>query len=556
MKQKQIQAVLEDLEKQVAQVSDPASVAVIRTLFNLVEMLVEQTEAQAQQIQSLKNEVNQLKGEQGKPNTRKQSKGKNDDSDDSSEDERKKRDPKKPRKPGGTKKSQVTVDRTMDLTLDKDTLPMGGYRNGFVSTVVQDIHFGTDNIEFRRETSFHAETGQYFIAPLPDGYDAEYGPKTKAFVKAAYSAWGMTLKNITTELTCMGIHITQSTVSRMVLNQNAVFHQEKEDIVKAGIQSTSYQHLDDTSGRECGQNCHVNVLANPYYTAYFTLPKKDRLTIIELLSIDGLRFKLNQEAVTLMEYLRLPARYLKSVHAFMTVKYLTRTDMDRVLADLFPNPKKHKKHRKMILEACAITAYQSSPYAITQLITDDAPQFKRITAWLGLCWIHEGRHYKKMNPIIQKHTNLLESFREKFWDYYRLLLDYKENPSDESANTLSIKFDELFSQTTGYDTLDKQIALSRAKKEELLLVLRFPFIPLHNNDAELGASVQARNRDIHLHTMSAAGTKTKDTLATLSETTRKLTVNFYDYLFDRITKKYNMLSLAELIKQRASIMLC
>ena len=42
---------------------------------------------------------------------------------------------------------------------------------------------------------------------------------------------------------------------------------EKIDIVKSGILSTPYQHLDDTSGRENGQNCYVNVLANPYYTS-------------------------------------------------------------------------------------------------------------------------------------------------------------------------------------------------------------------------------------------------------------------------------------------------
>jgi len=77
--------------------------------------------------------------------------------------------------------------------------------------------------------------------------------------------------------------------------------------VCAGLQSTSYQPLDDTSGRECGQNCYVNILANPYYTAYFTLSNKDRLTIIELLSFDGLRFSLNQQALTLMEVLGLNA---------------------------------------------------------------------------------------------------------------------------------------------------------------------------------------------------------------------------------------------------------
>lgn len=557
MKRKHIQSILDTLEKQVLQVSDPASVTVITSLFNLVESLIEQTEAQAQQIQTLKDEINQLKGEQGKPKLRKQSKSNEDECDDhSSEEERKKREPKKPRKPGGTKKSNVTVDRTVEVTLDKATLPVGGHSNGIIITVVQDINFGTDNIEFRRETYYIAETGQYFIASLPEGYDAEYGPKIKAFIKAAYSSWNMTLKNITAQLKCMGVQITISTVSRMALNQNDIFHQEKRDVVCAGLQSTSYQHLDDTSGRECGQNCYVNILANPYYTAYFTLSKKDRLTMIELLSFDGLRFSLNQQALTLMEALGLPERYLTSVKDLITVKYLTRTDMDRLLTDLFPNPKKHKKHRKIILEACAITAYQSSPTAIMQLIVDDAPQFKLITQWLGLCWIHEGRHFKKMNPVISRHTALLETFREQFWDYYQLLLNYKENPSDEGANALSKRFDELFSQTTGYDKLDKQIALTLAKKEELLLVLKFPFIPIHNNPAELGARVQARNRDIHLHTMTEAGTMTKDTLATLSETANKLAVNFYEYALDRITKKYKMLSLAELIKQHSVVMLC
>lgn len=555
MKRKHVQSILEKIEKQVLHVSDPASAAVITSLFNLVESLLEQTETQAQQIQVLKDEINHLKGEQGKPDTRKQSRGKNEESDHSSEGERKKREPKKPRKPGGTKKSKVSVDRTMDLTLDKETVPAGGHSNGIITTVVQDIHFGTDNIAFQRETYYLAETGHYFIAPLPEGYDAEYGPKIKAFVKAAYSAWNMTLKNITTQLTCMGIQITKTTVSRMVLNQNDVFHQEKRDVVRAGLQSTSYQHLDDTSGRECGQNCYVNVLANPYYTAYFTVPKKDRLTVIELLSVDGLSFMLNQQALTLMEALGLPERYLKEIQPPIAMKRLTRADMDRWLTDLFPNPEKYKRQRKIILEACAITGYQSSPTAISQLIVDDAPQFKCITPWLGLCWIHEGRHFKKMIPIIPDHTALLETFREQFWDYYQQLLDYKGSPSDKGADVLSKRFDELFSQTTGYEKLDKQITLTLAKKDELLLVLKFPFIPIHNNPAELGTRVQARNRDIHLHTMSEVGTKTKDTLASLSETANKLAVNFYEYVLDRITLKYKMPSLAEVIKQHSVVML-
>jgi len=555
MKREQIKSILDQFEKQVADVTDADSILANTILLNLVESLTEHAELQNTQIQELKDEISKLKGEQGKPNVRKQSGTSNDenDSDHSSEDERKKRDPKKPRKPGGTKKAKITVDRTVDLALDKENLPAGTHSNGIISTVIQDINFGTDNIEFKRESYYNEKTGAYFVASLPEGYDSEYGPKIKAFIKSSYSEWGMTISRIENMLTCMGIHITRSTISRIASNNNEAFHQEKIDIVKSGILSTPYQHLDDTSGRENGQNCYVNVLANPYYTAYFTVANKDRLTIIELLSLGDLSFRLDQSALQLMKDMGLPECYHSELRTRITTKLLTRTNMDELLKGLFPNPKKHKKNRKIILEACAITSYQSIPYAIKQLIVDDAPQFKAITEYLGLCWVHEGRHYKKMVPVVNKHTALLEAFREQFWDYYQQLLDYKENPSSQLANDLSGEFDRLFSQTTGYEKLDKQIALTLNKKAELLLVLKFSFIPIHNNPAELGARVQARNRDIHLHTMTKKGTKVKDTLTTLSETARKLSVNFYQYLLDRITKQYAMPSLADLITQRSAM---
>jgi len=86
------------------------------------------------------------------------------------------------------------------------------------------------------------------------------------------------------------------------------------------------------------------------------------------------------------------------------------------------------------------------------------------------------------------------------------------------------------------------------KKESLLLVLKFPFLSLHNNPAELGARVQARMRDINLQTISANGTKTKYTFATIVQTARKLGVNIHD----RISEAYKMPSLASLITQQAN----
>ncbi len=141
---------------------------------------------------------------------------------------------------------------------------------------------------------------------------------------------------------------------------------------------------------------------------------------------------------------------------------------------------------------------------------------------------------------------------DRFWDYYHKLIEYKKNPGQDEIDKLSNEFTELFSTITGYEKLDKQIELTLKKKRQLLLVLEKPELPLHNNPAELMARKQARMRDVHLHTMSEEGTKAKDTMVTITETCKKLAVNVFDYIYDRITKNYSMPSLAELITIRSS----
>ena len=110
----------------------------------------------------------------------------------------------------------------------------------------------------------------------------------------------------------------------------------------------------------------------------------------------------------------------------------------------------------------------------------------------------------------------------------------------------------MFATKTGYEELDERITLTAAKKESLLLVLSYPFLPIENNLAELAARVQARIRDVNLHTMSESGTKAKDTFATIVQTAKKLNVNIYQYLYDRISQSFNMTSLADLITIRSS----
>ncbi|RLA77056.1 MAG: hypothetical protein DRG30_01225, partial [Epsilonproteobacteria bacterium] len=111
----------------------------------------------------------------------------------------------------------------------------------------------------------------------------------------------------------------------------------------------------------------------------------------------------------------------------------------------------------------------------------------------------------------------------------------------------------LFSKATGYADLDDRISKTLNKKQELLLVLKYPELPIHNNASELAARVQARDRDVSLHTMSEAGTRVKDTFMTISQTAKKLGVRTYEYIYDRVSGACKMPSLADLMLERGGV---
>jgi hypothetical protein len=538
---------------------DRKTMTIINSLVNLIETLAEENLDFRSTIQQLKDQINILKGEQPKPNIRKQKKDGDEDqenSDHSSEKDRNKRSGKKDKKEKNKKKKTVRVDRQVTVDFDKTILPNDAVFKGYECRLVQDIKVITDNVEFRLPTYYSPSLKKTFIAPMPIEYQgSEFGPSLKALVITLYRDSGMTIPAIGRFLKTFEVHISLSTLSGMLIKNHDVFHQEKEEIFNAGIQASAYQHVDDTGSRVNGENHYTHIFCNPFFTAYFTEKKKDRLTLLRILCRGELKYALNQCAYDLMLEFGLPAKWQNLITPLFQEKPLTYAEMDVVLKKLFPNPKKHSTSRRIILESAGLVYYRQSNYFIQYLMSDDAPQFNRLSLYHALCWIHEGRHYKKINPVSALNQKVLDAFLDNFWDYYQALLTYKQNPSDTISRQLSEQFDSLFSTTTGYDALDIRIAMTRTKKEELLWVLTHPFLPLHNNPAELAARVQARIRDINLQTITDNGTKSKDTFATIVQTARKLGVNVYQYIYDRVSKKFEKPSLAEMIATKSKLAL-
>ncbi len=551
MSRQKIKAVLDELTAEIDTIEDKKAVTIIKVLVNLVEMLAEENEKLREDNQKLRDEINRMKGEQGKPNIRGQSGGSG-HSGHSSEEERKKRQGKN--KNTGKDKKDINIDRFITIPLNKTGLPNDIQFKGYETRIIQDLKIISDNIEFKLETYYSPSLKKTFIAPMPVEYQGgEFGPMMKALVITLYRDSGMTEPAIGRLLRTFGIQISHGKISSLLTEGHTVFHREKEDIVDAGLQTSPYQQMDDTGCRVKGKNHYTHVLCNDYFTAYFTRHKKDRLTLLDLLCRGELKFVLDPKAMELMIEFGLASKWHDSIKSMMQPRAMTRSEMDEALNILFPNPKKHGTNRRIVLESAALAYYQQSKHFIRYLITDDAPQFNQLALHHALCWVHEGRHYKKLNPFAAMNRKILDAFLEQFWDYYQALLTYKEAPSPEMAQHLSLQFDVLFSTTTGYDALDQRIALTRTKKTALLLALMHPFLPLHNNGSELGTRVQARIRDINFQTVSENGTKSKDTFSTIVQTARKLGVNVYQYIYDRVARIFKMPSLAELIFLKAGL---
>jgi len=557
MNRKDIKKILDELTGDIDSIADKKAVAIIKVLINLVEMLAEENARLKETVQELKDEINRFKNEQGKPDIRKQKK--DDDTaptnpDHSSEKERNKRGAQKKRKPKNKKTQTVRIDRRVRIELDETTLPDDAQFKGYESRIIQDLKIITDNVEFKLPVYYSTSLNKTFIAPMPAAYKGgEFGPGLKSLVITFYRDSGMTIPAIERFLQTFDIQISRSTISRILVEEHDHFHQEKDDIFNACMKASDYQQVDDTGCRVNGKNYYSHVFCNPFFTAYFTRKNKDRLTLLDILCQGELNYAFNEEAYDLMLEFGLARKWQDKIKSLLQTEALTRKEIDVILHKLFPNPKKHGTNRRIILESAALAYYQHSEYFLKYLMSDDAPQFNKLALHHALCWIHEGRHYKKLNPLSKCYRSILNAFLERFWDYYDSLLTYKQNPSEVMAQQLSEQFDSLFATRTGYDALDRRIDMTREKKQALLLVLNHTFLPLHNNGSELGARVQARIRDINLQTICENGTKSKDTFATIVQTARKMGVNLYQYIYDRVSKKYEMPSLAEMIRAAALI---
>ena len=531
------------------EIEDKRYATAFRILFAIIEKQNEEIESLKVENQKLRDEINLLKGEQTKPKIL--GSKKNDDM--SSENERKERNPLKTRD-SNARKDKIEIHHTETCRVDKSILPNDSIFNGYRYVTIRDIVVKPWNTNYEIEIFYSPSEGKTDSGKLPDGVKGEFGPGLRTLILTLYHVANVSEPKIHEFLENMGVWISRATISRIVTEDNDLFHEEKSEIFQAGLSSTTYQQIDDTSAKVNGNNWYTQIICNPYYAAYFTVPHKNRETILDILLCGNEKtYCFNEEAFELLETFNIPQLWIEKLSSSKGKTY-NNEEMSRKMDYVF-SPDGYKSIKMRVLEACSIAAYHrmTNIPVVTTLLSDDAPQFKQIAYHHALCWIHDGRNYKKLRPIVPYHQEKLEAFLDRYWDYYAKLSEFKIKPHAEVAEQLAAEFDQLFSTETKYEQLDERISKTREKKENMLLVLTMPEIPLHNNAAELAARAKVRKRDVSLQTVTDKGTKANDTFMTIVQTAKKLGVSAYVYILDRVSNKFEMLSLAQLIKEKSSL---
>ena len=71
-------------------------------------------------------------------------------------------------------------------------MPEDAVFKGYQTIVVQDILIQSNNTLFKKEVYYSKSLNKTFMAPMPDGYDGEFGPVIKSFVITQHFQYKMT----------------------------------------------------------------------------------------------------------------------------------------------------------------------------------------------------------------------------------------------------------------------------------------------------------------------------------------------------------------------------
>lgn len=502
-------------------------------------------------IEQLEEEIQRLRGMPDKPKRKPGPSPLNDPSGPPSTSNEK----KKPNTPDGKRPGSAKRSKTQDLKIHKtdsrllDGLPADTRFLGYRNFIVQDLQVEPYNTCYRRGR-YQLPDGTILTAPLPQGVNSHFGPMLRQYALYQHFHNHVTQPLLHEELRELGVDISAGQINRLLTEGYEEFHQEKESLLPAAREVSTYLHTDDTSAKHRGKGGHTLHIGNDLFASFFTTDTKSRVNFLKVLLSPHQGYLFNSDALFYLKCFEVPQKLLAQLESEMSALYEDDASWE---AQLDAWGIKSAEQRRLVTEGTLwANLLALDLYSDLVFISDDAAQFKLLAFLHALCWVHMERHVARLIPLTAAERGAHEAARDAIWEYYQRLKAYRESPRPQQRARLEKDFDWLFLKETSWPELNEALQKIHGKKSELLLVLDHPEIPLHNNLSENDIRQYVKKRKISAGTRSDAGRRCRDTFLSLKTTCRKLGVTFWRYLQDRIHELHEIPPLADLIRRKAA----
>jgi len=505
----------------------------------LVLALLDIISQQHEQIARLQDEIARLKGLKPRPTIQ------------PSALETPARQPATPgqKRPGSDKRpknAQLTIDRQVIVPLPNR--PADAVFNGYEDYLVQELLLRAEVICYRRER-WQLADGTTRLAPLPTNVipGDHFGPVLQSFVIDQHHGQRVTQPLLLAQLRRLGIDISAGQLHNILTQDKDVFHQEKAELLPAGLQTATYIGVDDTGARHQGHNGSCLLIGNDLFAYFHSSDSKSRLNFLETLRQPETDYVINETALAYWADQELATAVVDALAAGPR----SFADAAAWQAHLRANGVTAARPVRITTEGAllgSLIAHGVSPELV--VLSDGAGQFDILVH--ASCWLHAERPLARMIPFCEAHAAVIARVRHQIWELYQDLKSYRANPEPSQKAGLEARFDALCEQRTDYPSVNGVLKEMRTHKADLLRVLERPEVPLHNNVSESHIREYVTRRKVSGGTRSDVGRRCRDTFTSLRKTCVCLGVNFWEYVQDRLQGRGVVPRLAELIRSRAA----
>jgi len=517
---------------------------IVEALLGILRQFADRVAELERISQELRDEIARLKGLKPRPQIRPSILNTPPRTSDTADEQGKGRQRGKPSRP---KTAELVIHQT--LPLHWDNAPAGSTIKDYEPYVVQDLVIRSENTKYLR-ARYELPDGRSELAPFPQGIlpieGGHFGANLITYILDQYHQAHVTEPLLLEQLWEYGIDISSGQLHHILTDNKETFHQEKAELLAAGLAESSYIGTDDTGARHQGKNGYCTVIGNDLFAYFESTASKSRLNFLQILQGPERNYAINDTALAYWKRQKLAQALVAKLTQGLQ-EFASEETWQARLAELAITDERHVLIASEGALLGGLVARGISPDL--GVLSDGAPQF--VVFVHAACWVHAERPLDKLVPHNDEHRLAIENIRSQIWDLYQDLKTYREQPDDARKPVLEARFDALVSQQTEYPSINGVLKEMRGNRDDLLRVLERPEIPLHNNAMESDIREFVKRRKISGGTRSDAGRRCRDTFASLKKTCRKLGVRFWDYLQDRVRGLGQIPRLADLIRQKA-----